>query len=126
MYQLTAMQSEIEKMPIEKAEAIAQHVSAKKIIELNDRLSGIQTSMDKGPLDAVRKANQELSAKARISEKIAGTDVKLQDEEYAAAGSSSTSKDRMSQMLAARRAEKDAKTGATEKKTTAKKDRPKI
>ena len=125
MLQLTEMQSEIQKMPEEKAQAIADFVSATKIIELNDRLLGIQTSFDRGPIEAVRDANRKLTAKARISEKLAGADVRLQDQEYASAGRSSTSKDKMAQMLAARKAEREGrKEEKPAEKTT--EDRPKF
>lgn len=103
---LTEMQAEIQRLPQEKAEQMAQFVSNQQIVALNDQLQGLQTSMDRGPLDAVRKANQELSAKAKISEKLAGTDVREQDAQYAAAGTGESAKSKMQEMLAARRAER--------------------
>ena len=57
-------------------------------------MQGLKTAMDRGPLDAVRKHNRELSAKARISQKLAGADVNVQDAQYAKAGQRSTSSDR--------------------------------
>lgn len=111
MLQLTKLQSEVRRLPEKKANAIADFVSAKQIIELNDRLNGLQRSIDRGPIEAVLKANQELTAKARITEKLAGTDVALQDEEYAQAGSQSVSNTTFDQLLAARKAEREAKTG---------------
>jgi len=125
MLQLSEMQSEIEKMPQNKAEAIADFVSAHKIIELNDRLQGLESSLDRGPISAVLKANQELTAKARISEKLAGTDVRLQDKQYEQAGRVSTSKSKLEDMLAARKAEKAAPEEKTENEKDAD-DRPKI
>ncbi len=109
--QLTKMQGEIKRMPEGKAQAIADFVSAKKIVELNDRLSGIKTSLDKGPIEAVLENNRRLTAKARISQKLAGTDVEAQNDEYKDAGLRSSAGDRMRQMLAARKAEREAKTG---------------
>lgn len=106
MQSLTDLQAEIERLPTEKAEQIAEFISNQKIVELNERLQGIQTSMDRGPLDAVRRANRELSAKARISERLAGTDVRQQDAEYAKVGRGDTAKSKMEAMLAARRAER--------------------
>ena len=126
MLQLQDFQAEIEKMPQEKAEAIADYVSSKKIIELNDRLQGLETSLDRGPISAVLNANKKLTAKARISEKLAKADVKLQDKEYEKAGRESTARSKMDQMLAARRVEKDKKTGVTKEKAKEKDDRPKI
>ncbi len=112
MMQLTDMQGEIEKLPTQKAEAIADFVSAKQIIELNDRLQGLETSMDRGPISAVLDANRKLTAKARITEKIAGADVRVQDQAYERAGRVSTAQSKMDEMLAARAAEKAPKEEA--------------
>ncbi len=124
MLQLQDFQAEIEKMPNQKAEAIADFVSAKQIVELNDRLQGLETSIDKGPISAVMEANKKLTAKARISEKLAKADVKVADKAYEAAGRQSTARSKMDQMLNARKLEKDEKSGKSKVKT--KEDRPKI
>src|SRR5438132_1488449 len=79
--------------------------------ELNQRLQGMQASIDRGPLDAVLQANRELAAKARVSERLSGTDVRAQDTEYADAGRSSSIEDEFGAMLSARKAEREAKTG---------------
>jgi chromosome segregation ATPase len=122
MLQLTSMQSEIEKLPQQKAQAMADFISSRKIIELNERLSGIQTSIDRGPIEAVLKANKDLSARARITEKLAGTDSRIQDMEYAQAGRGSSARDKMKQMLAARKAERQGQT----EEEAAKDNRPEI
>ena len=127
MLQLQEFQAQIEKMPREKAEAIADFVSAKQIIELNDRLQGLETSIDRGPISAVMDANKRLTAKARISEKLSKVDVRLQDKEYERAGRESTARSKMDQMLAARKLEKEQKTGEKAVETAQKEDdRPKI
>ncbi|RMH16356.1 MAG: hypothetical protein D6696_18315 [Acidobacteria bacterium] len=112
MLQLQELQAEIESLPIKKAEAIADFVSAQQIIELNDRLQGLETSIDRGPISAVLEANRQLTAKARISEKLAGADVRVQDREYARAGRESTARAKLESMLAARRAERAGKEEA--------------
>ncbi|MCI0470507.1 MAG: hypothetical protein L0Y73_02500 [Candidatus Aminicenantes bacterium] len=126
MLQLQTFQAEIQKLPQQKAEAIADYVSSKKIVELNDRLQGLETSLDRGPISAVLEANKKLTAQARISEKLAETDVKLQDKEYEAAGRESTARNKMEQMMAARQLEKENKAGVPQKKVKEKDDRPKI
>jgi hypothetical protein len=126
MLQLQEFQAEIEKMPTQKAEAIADYVSASQIVELNDRLQGLETSLDKGPISAVMEANKKLTAKARISEKLSKVDVRLQDKEYAKAGRQSTARSKMDEMLAARRLEKEKQTGVKEKKAKEEDDRPEI
>lgn len=123
MLQLQTMQGEIQRMPQQKAEAIADFVSAKQIIELNDRLQGLETSLDRGPIAAVLEANRQLTAKARISEKLSGADVRLQEKEYDAAGKTATARNKLQEMLAARKAERQAAANPAER---AKDDRPKI
>jgi hypothetical protein len=121
--QLTTLQAEIQDLPGQKAQAMADFLSNQKIIDLNRRLQGVQASIDRGPLDAVMQANRELAAKARVSERLAGTDVRAQDAEYAAAGRSSSVDDDFSAMLAARKAEREAKTGTAPRQAE---DVPKI
>lgn len=102
MVNLRELQAEIEQLSQQKAEAVADFVSSKQIIELNDRLQGLETSIDRGPIAAVLEANKRLTAKARVTEKLAGADVKDQDREYARAGRISTAREKMDEMLAAR------------------------
>ncbi len=126
MLQLTEMQGEIEKLPAKKAEAIADFVSAKQIIELNDRLQGLETSIDRGPISAVMDANRQLTAKARITEKIAGADVRVQDKAYERAGRVSTARSKMDDMLAARAAERAPKEEAPAEEEKKLDSRPEI
>jgi hypothetical protein len=121
--QLTSLQGEIQGLSGQKAQAMADFVSNQKIIDLNRRLQGLQASLDRGPLDAVLQANRELAAKARVSERLAGTDVRAQDAEYADAGRSSSIDDDFGAMLAARKAEREAKTGTAPRQAE---DVPKI
>ncbi|MEE8523592.1 MAG: hypothetical protein V3T72_06640 [Thermoanaerobaculia bacterium] len=115
MMQLQEMQAEIEKLPTQKAEAVADFVSAKQIIELNDRLQGLETSIERGPISAVLDANRKLTAKARITEKIAGADIRVQDKAYERAGRVSTARTKMDDMLAARKAEREGGEAAADK-----------
>ena len=121
--QITSLQAEIQNLPAQKAQAMADFVSNQKVIELNRRLQGLQASIDRGPLDAVLQANRELAARARVSERLSGTDVRAQDAEYAEAGRSSSVDDDFGAMLAARKAEREAQTGITPRQTE---DVPKI
>jgi phage shock protein A len=123
--QLTALQAEIQNLPAEKAQAVADFVSNQKLIELNSRMSGITESMDRGPIDAVLQANRELAAKARVSQRLAGTDTRKQDAEYLATGAKATASEEVDQLLAARKAARDAKTGASAT-SEKKEERPKI
>jgi hypothetical protein len=48
-----------------------------------------------------------MSAQARITEQLAGTDVKLQDQQYAQLGREMAGEDSLEAVLAARRAERE-------------------
>lgn len=126
MLQLQDFQAQIEKMPNQKAEAVADFVSAKQIVELNDRLQGLETSLDRGPISAVMEANKKLTARARISEKLSNVDIKLQDKQYEMMGRESTARSKMDEMLAARKLEKEKKIGQPTETTDDKDNRPKI
>lgn len=108
---LTDMQREVENLSTEKADAIAEFVSNKSLIEMNKRMLSLESSIDRGPIEAVRKKNRELSAQAKVTSEIAGTDAKLQDKMYERAGQGAVGDDLFENMLAARKAERDAKTG---------------
>jgi DNA repair exonuclease SbcCD ATPase subunit len=120
---LSTMQAEIAKLPSEKADAIADFVSNKKLVEASERLMGIRSSIDTGPIDAVRKANEELAAKARVAGRIAGTDAQEKREKYLKAGEESAAGTDFQKMLAARKAEREQSTGSG---STVTEDRPKI
>lgn len=128
MLQLTKMQAYIQALPTKKAEAMADFVSAKRMIELNHRLMGIKTSFEDGPVSLVLEENRKLTAQARVSEKMAGTNVEVQDTIYADAGRSSEGGDVFARMLAARKAQKEAQAAPAEKEkvVTNSGDRPKI
>ncbi len=126
LLRLQDMQADIQKLPQQKAEAIADFVSANRIIELNDRLQGLESSLDRGPISAVLDATRKLTARARISEKLAGTDVRVQDRAYEAAGRESTARSKMEAILSARKKEQEAKQEEAAPKTEEKDDRPKI
>jgi hypothetical protein len=112
MLTLTKLQAEMRDLPAQEAQAIAERVSAEQLIELNNRSAGLSEQDEFDPVAAVLKSNEELKAKARITERLAGTDVARQDAQYEAAGSKSTSRNRMQEMLAARKKEREGGTPA--------------
>jgi chromosome segregation ATPase len=112
MARLTALQAELDRLPREEAETIAEYVSAKQVIELNNRLMNAYDSLQEGPSSVVRAEVRKMSAQARITEQLAGTDVKLQDQQYEQLGREMEGEDSLEAVLAARRAEREG-TAAT-------------
>ncbi|MFX4486074.1 hypothetical protein ABTA87_21225, partial [Acinetobacter baumannii] len=76
------------------------------------------------PIDAVRKANQDLAAKARVSSRLAGTDSQDKRDKYLKAGETSAASTDFQKLLAARKAEREQSTGEAAPPVT--EDRPKI
>jgi phage shock protein A len=108
---LTKMQAEINGLAAKKAETIADRVMSENIIKLNERLSGLQTSYDRGPLEAVLAETERLKARAKVSESLAGTDVAAQDAQYEAGGVQASVDSELEAMLAARVAKRKEQTG---------------
>jgi hypothetical protein len=121
--QLKGLQRELQKMPSEKAQQIAQFVSNKKLMEAYDRINGLKTSYDRGPIDAIRQKNRELSAQAKVRQRITGIDAQAEDTEYENVGQVAATNSDFEAMLAARKAEKAAASGQEVKKES---ERPQI
>lgn len=97
---LTEMQSQIQNLDRQEAEAIADIVSSKQIVELNDRMAKLGTSLHDENLQAIDKSRQRMKAKAKLSDELAGTDKSLIEREIMAAGMSGEATDEFANMLA--------------------------
>ncbi len=75
MIQLKSMSREIEKLKAEKGEAVADVITAGEEKEIADMLSGIQQDGAAGELASLRETRQQLRSEARVSKKLAGTDM---------------------------------------------------
>ena len=65
MGRLTEFQARLEALPQEEAETVADFVSAKQIIELNNRLMNASDSLKEGPTATVREQVRQMSSQAR-------------------------------------------------------------
>lgn len=122
---LTTMQREIANLTTEKADAIADFVSNKNLLEAHERLMGLKGRMDSGPIDAVRKANRDLAAKARVAGRLSGADADHVKDKYVHAGEDAIAGSDFKKLVEARKAQKEAATGAATAPAE-KEDRPKI
>lgn len=111
MLRLTELKARLEKLPQQEAEAVADFVSSREIIELNNRLMNAQDSLREGPVATVIERVREMSSQARITEKLVGTDAKLQDEQYKRIGEAARAGEDFDAVLVARR-ERRAAAGA--------------
>lgn len=107
MGRLTDLQARLEALPDQEAETVSEYVSAKQIIELNNQLMNASDSLREGPTATVREQVRTMSAQARITEKLVGTDVNLQDRQYADLGREMAGEDSLEAVLKARRTQRD-------------------
>lgn len=80
--QLQTLAREIEKLQQEADQTIADMASAREIRDINDALSGIAADGTAEMLRSLRERRNRASAEAKISSKLAGTDTKVQEEEF--------------------------------------------
>lgn len=121
--QLNDMKKRISELPAEKAEAIADFVSNSAIIDAFERINGLKSRLDRGPIDAVLDANKELAAKARVAGRMSNAANTDKDAKYRAAAETSDANSDFAKLRAARKAEREAASGTTPNKTD---ERPNI
>ena len=108
---LTDMQKLIQDLKKQEAAAIADIVSSKQIISLNDRLNNMSTALDDRNLQAVQDQRERLKAEATLSEGLAEAEnLTDMDEELKQAGMDSEAADIFAAMLADNSTEAPEKT----------------
>ena len=81
--QLKELVASIEKIKAERADAVAEVISAKQEKELNDALSGLNTENSADDkLAELRQLRQEIKAEARVSKELSGSDAKSREAEF--------------------------------------------
>jgi predicted nucleic acid-binding Zn-ribbon protein len=80
--QLQTLAREIEKLQQEADQTVADMASAREMNDINDALSGIAADGTAEMLRSLRERRNRASAEAKISSKLAGTDTKVQEEEF--------------------------------------------
>ena len=82
--QLQQLLREIDKLKDESAATVADMITAKEEAEIADMISGISEDRTSQELAELRDLRAESKAKARISREVAGTDTKVQENEFLA------------------------------------------
>jgi hypothetical protein len=117
------MLEEIKNLPAKKQEAVAKFITNKQLLEAYDRINGLTSPADRGPLDAVEQMLKEQDARVKVSGNLATDASDTAGDEYIEASNKDGDND-VDAFLKARKADKEAKTGEG---TTAKtEDRPQI
>jgi phage shock protein A len=97
---LTEMQKQIANLDRQEAEAIADIVSSKQIVALNDRMANLATELHDENIQAVERVRQKAKAKAKLSEELAGTNHADIEKQIVAAGMNSEINEEFARMLA--------------------------
>lgn len=71
---LNDMQKRIQDLKKQEADAIADIVSSKQIISLNDRLNNLSIQLDDRNLESVQERRESLKAQAKLSESLTETE----------------------------------------------------
>ena len=82
--QLQQLLREIDKLKDESSATVADMITAKEEEEIADMISGISEDRTSQELAELRDLRAESKAKARISREVAGTDTKVQENEFLA------------------------------------------
>jgi predicted nucleic acid-binding Zn-ribbon protein len=80
--QLQSLVRDFEKLRLEADETVADMLSSREVNEINDALAGIAADGTAETLRTLRERRNRASAEAKISTKLAGTDTKMQEEEF--------------------------------------------
>jgi 2-hydroxy-3-keto-5-methylthiopentenyl-1-phosphate phosphatase len=94
------MQKQIANLDRQEAEAIADIVSSKQIVALNDRMANLATELHDENIQAVERVRQKAKAKAKLSEELAGTNHADIEKQIVAAGMNSEINEEFARMLA--------------------------
>lgn len=117
---LQEMQTRIAGLARQESEAIADIVSSRQIVKLNDRLSNMGTELDDRNLQAIEKRRQTLVAQAKLSGELHKDEIgpKLEDE-LMAAGMKSEAADVFAAMLSEGEKKTDAEGEEADRRDTA-------
>ncbi len=96
--QLQTLLREIDQIKGESEATVADVITATEEKQINDMLAGVSTDRTGRELEELRGLRQQAKASARVSREMAGTDTKVQEEEfldYASKSAASTEFDKL-------------------------------
>lgn len=107
---LTEFQDQIQNLKKEQGELVAEYVSNKQIIQLEDRLKGLgETAVDES-LAAIRDKVETLKAQAKIATEIGEASVESQDRKYEKVGAQREAEARFDELLKQREQKREDRT----------------
>jgi chromosome segregation ATPase len=102
MDRLRSLREEIDALSRQRSQALTDFVSNQQLLELDDRLHGLESSLDQGPLSAVLEANRQLTARARLAEEL-NAPTTTPSASYEEAGRAAESRGRLERLIQQRK-----------------------
>ncbi len=96
---LQNLQRDIAKLKDEQADTVADIITAKEERQINDALSGISSDGTGAELERIRDMRDKAKAAATISSELAGTDIRVAEQEYEAYASATASNDEFDALI---------------------------
>lgn len=109
---LRGLMDEIERLKREQGEMVAEFITNRQVIELENRLKGLAESSTEQALVAVREKVASMKAQAKIATEMGRSTLQAVDEEYERMGRQQEAASRFDELLKARTA---SKLGVTDK-----------
>lgn len=109
---LRGLMDEIERLKREQGEMVAEFITNRQVIELENRLKGLAETSSDEALVAVRDKVSNLRAQAKIATEMGGATLQNQDQEYERMGQQQEAASRFDELLKAR---SGPKVGVTDK-----------
>jgi chromosome segregation ATPase len=97
--QLQGLLRELEKVKGEASATVADVITAKEEQEISNILAGISTDRTGKELEELRQMRADAKSKARVSKELAGTDTKMQEQEFLDYASKSASSDEFDKLI---------------------------
>ncbi|MFW5828828.1 MAG: hypothetical protein ACOCXA_01085 [Planctomycetota bacterium] len=108
---LKEMQARIQDLDKQEAQSLADIVSSQQIVQLNDRLSNMSTTLQDQNLEAIERKRAQLKATAKLSSELGGHDEAVLHQELDQAGKRAKAEDAFHQMLEESKRKSDAGAG---------------
>ncbi len=97
--QITSLHRDLDKIKSEQSEAVADLITAREQEEIADMLSGISMDGTSAELTRMREIREKAKARSKVSQELAGTDSKSEEEEFLTAARSSSASDEFDALI---------------------------
>ncbi len=99
---LITFDDEIKRLQREQGEMVAEFVSNRQVLQLENRLHGLAESAVDESIVTIREKIGQMKAEVKLSTEMAGTTVRAQDDAYERAGAEKEARARFDELLKAR------------------------